>query len=192
MTGLELTMRGGAQNQPAGRGLVLLLLAFVGITAALCTVFALVVTVIQGWTEHTEAQWPTVTARIERCGLDVYNHRTQSYWIDCRLSYTVRGEDLVSQVHSRSTRAPGRVIWEYPAGQFEGMQEWVDRHPEGTPMVVHYDPANRSKAVLVVTDMPLAGAQTSNNLKLLGFFAALSVVLLTIARIARPRSAPYA
>jgi len=57
---------------------------------------------------------------------------------------------------------------------------------------VHYDPANRSKAVLVVTDMPLAGAQTSNNLKLLGFFAALSVVLLTIARIARPRSAPYA
>jgi hypothetical protein len=36
--------------------------------------------------------------------------------------------------------------------------------------------------------MPLGGPQTPNNLKLLGFFAALCVVLLAIARIAWPRS----
>jgi len=177
------------QNQPKWRGFVMLLFGFFGLTAALCTVFALVVTVIQAWTEHSEAQWPTATAHIQRCGLDIYRHRTQSYWIDCSVTYTVRGEDIVSQVHSRSTPAPGRVIWQYPAGQFDGMQEWVNRHPEGTSMVVHYDPANRSKAVLVMTDMPIGGPQTPNNLKLLEAFAALSVVLLTLARIARPRIA---
>jgi hypothetical protein len=190
MTGIEVTSRGETQNQPAWRGLVLLLLGFVGLTAVLCTVFALVVTVIQAWTEHTQAQWPTATAHIQRCGLDIYNHRVQSYWIDCSISYTVRGEDVASHVHSRSTPAPARMIWQYPAGQFDGMQEWVDRHPEGAPMMVHYDPANRSKAVLVVTDMPLAGPQTSNNLKLLVFFAALSVVSLILMRTARPRKVP--
>jgi hypothetical protein len=69
------------------------------------------------------------------------------------------------------------------------MQEWVDGHPEGTEIVVHYDPANHNKAVLVTTDMPLGGPRTPNNVKLLGFFAVSCAVLLTIARVARQRAA---
>jgi hypothetical protein len=68
------------------------------------------------------------------------------------------------------------------------LQEWVDEHPQGTPIEVGYDPVNPKKAVLVATDMPLAGPRTPNNLRLLGFSAASCVVLLTIARIARPRN----
>jgi hypothetical protein len=177
---------GDVQNQPKWRGFVMLFASFFGLTAALCTVFALVVTAAQAWKEHAQAQWPQAMAHVQRCGLDIYIHKPESYWIDCSLSYTVRGEELTSHVHSRTTPAPRRVIWEYPAGQFERLQGWVDEHPEGTPIAVHYDPANHKKAVLVSTDMPGGGPQTPNNLKLLGFFAVLSAVLLGIARLVRP------
>jgi len=156
--------------------------------AGLCTVFALVVTAAEGWVEHVQAQWPTASARVQRCGVDVYTHKPETDWIDCSITYTVRGEDIVSHVHSLSRPAPQRLIWEYPTGQFERWQEWVDEHPAGTPIEVHYDPASHNKAVLVTTDMPLAGPRTPDNLKLLGFFAVSCAVLLAIARVARPRT----
>jgi hypothetical protein len=80
------------------------------------------------------------------------------------------------------------VIGKHPAAQVELMEDWVEEHAEGTRLVVHYDPANHRKAALVTTDMPLGGPRTPNNLKLLEYFAAASVVLLTIARITRLRS----
>jgi hypothetical protein len=179
-----------SQKPPGWRGWVVLLAGFMGLFAGLCTVFALVVTAAEAWVEHAQAQWPKATARVQRCGLDIYIHKPESYWIDCSIIYTVRGEDIVSHVHSRSTPAPQRLIWQYPAGQFEQLQEWVDEHPEGTPIAVHYDPANHKKAVLVTTGMPLGGPRTPDNLKLVGFFAVSCGVLLAIARVARPRTAP--
>jgi len=179
------------QNPPKWRGLVVFVFGFLGLFAGLCTVFALVVTAAEGWVEHAQAQWPKATARVQGCGVDLYTHKPEAYRINCSLSYTVRGEDIVSHVHSLSRPAPQRMILEYPdpARQFERWQEWVDQHPEGTPIEVHYDPANHSKAVLVATDMPSGGPRTQANLKLLGFFAASCALLLTLARIARPRTA---
>jgi len=174
------------QNLPKGRGYVVLLTGFFGLFATLCTVFMLLVAAGEGWVEHAQAQWPEATARVQRCGLDVYTHNPETYWIDCSLTYRVRGEDVVSHVHSLSIPAPSR--WEYPKGQLEQLQEWVDEHPEGTEIVVHYDPANHTKAVLVTTDMPLGGPRTPSNLKLLEFCAVSCVVLLAIARIVRARA----
>jgi len=174
------------QNLPKGRGYIVLLTGFFGLFAMLCTVFTLLVAAGEGWVEHAQAQWPEATARLQRCGVDVYTHNPETYWIDCSLSYAVRGEDIVSHVHSLSIQAPSR--WQYPKGQLEQLQEWVDEHPEGTEIVVHYDPANHKKAVLVTTDMPLGGPRTPSNLKLLEFCAVSSVVLLAIARIARARA----
>jgi hypothetical protein len=176
-----------SQNPRGSRGWVALLAAFFGLSTGLFAIFALIVTVAEGWREHAQAQWPETTAQVKRCGLDIYTHYRETYWINCSVSYTVRGEEVVSQVHSLTTPAPRRVIWQYPPGQFDKMQDWVDEHPEGTPIRVHYDPANHAKAVLVETDMPRGGPQTLNNLKLFEFFALSCVVLLTIARIARPR-----
>ncbi|HEX3822548.1 MAG TPA: DUF3592 domain-containing protein [Candidatus Sulfotelmatobacter sp.] len=176
------------QNQSSWRKSVGVLAGFFGLFAGLCTIFALVVTGAEGWQEHTQALWPEATAHVQRCGLDIYTYRHKSYWIDCSVSYVVRGDEIVSHIHSHTTPAPRRVIGQYPSRQYDQMQQWVDEHPEGTAISVHYDPAHLSKAVLVATDMPLGGPQTPNNLKLLGFFAALCVVLLAIARIAWPRS----
>ena len=180
-----MTTVDGLQDLSKGRRYVVLVTGFFGLFAALCTVFVLLVAAGEGWVERAQAQWPSATARVKRCGLDAYTYNSKSYWIDCSVSYTVRGEDIVSHVHSLTTPAPQREIWEYPAGRFEQMQEWVDEHPEGTPIAVSYDPANHKKAVLVTTDMPLGGPRTPNNLKLLGFCAGSCVVLLGIARVAR-------
>jgi hypothetical protein len=175
------------QNLPKWRGLVLFLASFLGLFTGLCTVFMLVVTAAQAWQDHTHALWPEATAQVQRCDLDNYTHEPEWYRIDCSVSYTVRGEEIVSHVYSLSTPAPRR--WEYPQQQLERLQEWVDAHPKGMPIAVHYDPASHRKAVLVVTDMPRGGPHTPGNLRLLGIAAASCVVLLAIARITRPRSA---
>jgi hypothetical protein len=165
--------------------LVWLAVAGLGLFAGLCSIFVLVVTVALGWQEHAQAQWPQATALVQTCGLDIYTHKPESYWIDCRISYRVGAEQIVTKVHSRSTPAPRRVIAQYPAMQFGLMQEWVDKHPPGTPIAVHYDPLNPSKAALVATDMPLGGPSTPGNLKLLKVTAGTCALLLAIAGITR-------
>jgi len=165
------------------------LVGLLGLFAGLCTIFALVVTAAEGWQEHAQAQWPEATAHIEKC----YLHQTSSgrrdrYYIDCRLSYVAGDHEFVAKVYSRSV--PSRAIWQYPPNQIAPLEDWVSEHPQGTPITVRYDPANAKKAVLVVTDMPGGGPHTPSNLKLLGIAAVTCVVLLTIARVTRPRSGP--
>jgi hypothetical protein len=181
-----MTTSAKLQNLPKWRGLVLIA-SFLGLFAGLCTLFALVVTVAEGWQEHAQAQWPEAMARVQRCGVDIY--QLEYYRIDCSIRYAVSGEEIESHVHSRTTPAPRTLAWQYPAGRIGQMQEWVDEHPEGTPIAVHYAPWNHKEAVLVSTDMPLGEPRTPGNLRLLGGAALSSVVLLTIARITRPKSA---
>jgi hypothetical protein len=154
----------------------------------LCTVFLLVVTAALAWQDQAHAQWPEATAQVQGCGLDPYPPDPKYYRIDCSVRYTVRGEEVVTHVYSRTMPDPHRILWEYPTPRFEKLQEWVDAHPKGTPIAIHYDPVRHSKAVLVVTDMPLGGSQTQGGLRLLAVAAMSCVVLLTIVRIMRPRS----
>jgi hypothetical protein len=162
-------------------GLIALVLLF-----GLCTMFALVVTLAQAWQEHLQARWPEVTARVDECGLDrTSSGRRDKFYIRCRLSYAVGAEQHAANIYS--INAPSREIWQYPPNQIAPLEEWVNNHPQGTPIFVHYNPANRKKIALVETDMPRGGPRTPNNVKLLEFFGGSFLVLLTIARIARPR-----
>ncbi|MFZ0955377.1 MAG: DUF3592 domain-containing protein [Candidatus Sulfotelmatobacter sp.] len=160
--------------------------AGLGLFAGFCSIFVLVVTVAQGWQERAQAQWPQAKAQVQRCGLDTYTHRRiESYWINCRISYLVGAEQIVTQVHSRSASTSRRVILQHPALQFGLMQAWVDQHPPGTPITVRYDPAKHQKAVLAATDMPLAGPRTPENVKLLEVTAGICALLLAIAGLTR-------
>ena len=160
----------------------MLLVAFLG----LCTIFVSIVTVAQAWQEHRQARWPEVTARVEKCGLTrTSTGRRQKFYIRCRLSYAVGAEQLTANFYSRNVPAP--EIWQYPPNQIAPFEEWVDEHPQGTPIVVRYDPADHTKVVLVTAN-PISGPRTANNVKLMEICAASFVVLLTIALIARPRS----
>ena len=179
-----MTTEGATKRQVAWRGIAALL----GVFAGLCTIFALVVTVAETLQEHAEAQWPETTARVDSC----YLHQTSTgrrdrYYIDCRLSYAVGSEQIAA--HAYSAHVPSREVSQYPPNQIGPLEDWVNRHPPGTEMAVRYDPARPSKMILVATDMPRAGGpHPGSDLKLLGFFAASSVLLLSVARIWRLKS----
>lgn len=157
--------------------------AFLGLFAGLCTLFALVVTAAEAWQEHAQAEWPETTARVDRCYLHQSSTgRRNRYYIDCRLNFAVGTEQIAAHVYS--AKVPSREVPQYPPNQIGPLEDWVDKHPPGTEMTVRYDPAKHNKVVLVATDMPRAGGpHSANDLKLLGFFAASSVLLLSLARV---------
>jgi len=173
-----------SKNQVLWRGIA----AALGFFSGLCAIFALVVTAAQGWQEHAEAQWPQVTARVQKCAVVRFRYKPENYRIECHIAYAADVDEVATEVHSLPSPAPRRVIGKHPSAQIELMEDWVAAHPVGTPIVVHYDPANHGNAALVTTDMPLGGPKTPNNLKLLGFFAAACALLLMIARITSLRS----
>jgi Protein of unknown function (DUF3592) len=118
--------------------------ALLGFFAGLCTIFAFLVTVAEAWQEHNQAQWPETTARIEKCGLrPTSTGRRNRYYIDCRLSYAVGADEIVTKVYSRNVPSP--QTWQYPPNQIGPLEEWVDEHPQGTTITVHYDPRNPEK-----------------------------------------------
>ena len=165
----------------------LMWLGLLVVLLGLCTIFASVVTAAQAWQEHAQARWPEATAHVDKCGLKQRSTgRREGYYIYCRLSYVVGSEWNVTNVYSDNV--PSRNIWQYPPNQIAPFEEWVDQHPPGTPTVVRYDPVDHTKVVLVANYMPRGGPRTPNNVKLLEFLAGSFLVLLTIARITRPRS----
>jgi hypothetical protein len=188
---LEVSANGGFVGPEMTTGtapkvqLMRLVLGVLVVFSALCTIFVLVVTAAQAWQEHAQAGWPEVTARVDGCGLDQTSSGPRRYYIDCRLSYAVGAEQNVTNVYSLNVPSP--EIGQYPPNQIAPFEEWVDEHPQGTPIVVRYDPADHRKAVLVATDMPRGGPRTPSNVKLLEVCAGSFLVLLTIARITRPR-----
>ena len=173
-----------AQKRPSiWLGLLMLLVALLG----LCTIFATVVTVAEALQEHAQARWPQVTARVDECGLTrTSTGRRQTFYIRCRLSYVVGAERNLAKISSSYVPSPD--VWQYPPNQIAPFEKWVDEHPPGTPVVVRYDPAKHTKVVLVANYMPRGGPRTANNVKLLELCAGSFLVLLTIARIRRPRS----
>jgi hypothetical protein len=185
--GVEMTTGVAAKTQVKWQGFVLLM----GLFAGLCTIFVLVVTVVEGWQEHAQAQWPVATAHVEKCYLHQSSTgRRDRYYIDCRLSYVVGADEFMAKFYSR--KVPSREVSQYPPNQIEPFEQWVEAHPQGTSIEVRYDPSNPNKAVLAATELPLGGPHTPSNVKLLGFLATSCVVLLAIARIARPRTGAVA
>jgi hypothetical protein len=150
----------------------------------LCTIFVGAVAAVQAWEEHAQAQWPEATAHVDMCEMDQTSTGERNmYYIDCRLTYVAGSEQRTTRFNSRNV--PSRDVWQYPPNQIAPFEEWINDHPQGTPILVRYDPANHGKAVLAKADLPLGGPHTPGNLKLLSVAAASFFVMLTIARILR-------
>lgn len=155
--------------------------------SGLCAIFVVMATAAQAWQEHAETQWPEVTSHVDMCGLT----RTSTNWhrkmyIQCRLSYEVGPEQHTTNVFSANFPAP--EVWQNPPNQIVPFEEWLDEHPQGSPIVLRYDPANHRKVVLAADYMPRGGPRTESNLKLLEVCAGSFLALLALGRITRPRS----
>jgi hypothetical protein len=165
------------------------LLAIAAILApflGLCTLFALVVTVVQAWQEHAQSQWPQVMATVDQCGLTRTSTRQRNqFYIRCRLRYELGFEQLAARIYSASV--PSREVAQYPPNQIGPLEDWVSEHPTGTPIAVRYDPSNHQRIVLVEGGMPpRRGPKTPYNLKLLAAFGAGFLMVLTTLRLTRP------
>jgi hypothetical protein len=164
------------------RGIVLLLGWFCG----LCALLACLATAFDAWRDHIHAGWPAAQARVEQCEVREYRSSGRSYYIRCRYAYAVAGQAIKARIDSRMVPDPARVIWRSPGFPDLGdLQQWVDAHPAGAPIELHYDPAAPQNAALVVTDMPLAGPRSSGDLSVVRVFAVLCLVLLVIGRVWR-------
>jgi len=154
----------------------------------LCTIFALVVTATEAWKERAQLRWPQVTAHVDRCDLiRTSTGRRSRLYVRCRLNYAIGAEQDATNLYS--VNVPSPEVWQYPPNQVAPFEAWVDAHPRGTPIVVRYDPARHTKVALVSDYMPRGGPRTATNLRLLESFAVGFLVLLTIAKITRARSA---
>jgi hypothetical protein len=167
------------------RGLVMLAGAFF----AVCAAFTALITAIEAWQEHVQARWPDATAQIRSCVIDVAYSEEKYVHIVCSVRFVAEKATIEATVTSRKARAPDKVLFRWPANQVgeTEMQSWVDGHPAGTSIQVHYDPANHAKVVLVDADMPLGDARTPGNLRVLGIFTAISAPVLALGLIVRRR-----
>lgn len=164
-------------NQLSARALVGLLALFFGFG----TIFALIVSVSDGWREHEQKSWPEATATIRHCSVERYipltkSSRTPVWYIQCQIGYLAGGYPIETQIQSRSLGTP------LQGGSPEEMRWWVAGHPRGDTITVHYDSRAPTTPVLTETDMPAAGPRTPNNLKLLLIAAVVFLGLLMLAR----------
>lgn len=156
---------------------------------AVCTAFAALITAIEAWQEHVQARWPAATAQIKSCSVDFAYSEEKYVYIACFIRFFAEKETIETLVTSRKARAPNEVLLQWPenqVGEME-MQSWVDDHPEGTSIQVHYDPAAHAKVVLVDADMPLGDATTPGNVRILGILTAISAPILAFGLIVRRR-----
>jgi len=68
------------------------------------------------------------------------------------------------------------------------MRQWVVKHPAGSSLDIHYDPANERNAALVATDMPYAAPRTPSKIKLLLIASMPCISFSMLARQLRPDS----
>jgi hypothetical protein len=154
---------------------------------ALFTAFAAVGTGIELWSMWRKEQWPSSPAVIEHCEVAPYipshgRRVVSGYYIACGIRYEAEPSQSV-KTNVRSRDAPEQAIWPDPSPLIGRMQGWVDQHPRGSVLKVHYDPNNPLNVVLTATDMPMAGPQLSDALILLGTVAAICGLLQLLGRL---------
>jgi hypothetical protein len=146
--------------------------------------------------ERIESQvWPAVTAVVDGCALDHYSRssrRSVTYKIRCRFTYSVDGTDYQSRTQTVGQRRSSFGDSEYLPPDALPMEAWAQQHKKGSPMVIHYDPANPA-------NISLAGADNAfrTNTAAISLTAARQVTLvaailflasLLARRFARPSS----
>jgi hypothetical protein len=112
--------------------------------AGLCIIFVSIVTAAQAWQEHYQAHWPTITAHVDTCALQqTSTGRRNRYYIRCRFAYVIGAEEHAANVYS--INAPSPEVWQYPPNQLAPLEQRVEDHPTGTPILLHFNPANQKK-----------------------------------------------
>jgi len=147
--------------------------------------------------ERIESQvWPAVTAVVDHCALDRWagaNSRPSvSYQIRCTFTYSVNGTDYLSRTQTVGQRHSsfGSPQDLPPAGI--RMEAWAKQHKRGSPMVIHYDPANPANISLAGADDAFRTSSAAISLAAARQVAILAALLFVASLLARTLTRPAA
>jgi hypothetical protein len=155
-----------------------------GLFAGLCTVFALIATMVDWREESAQARWPVVSASIERAEISPHqvsqsNGGGTVWQLRYRVRYEAEGE-RVATLTSRSVRSDEEVA---------KLRAWAARYRRGGDIDIRYDPSHPARAVFASADVPGTGPRTGTDLQLLMIAATACVGLLALARHLRAKEA---
>src|SRR5882724_8095256 len=145
--------------------------------------------------ERIEAQvWPAVTAVVDHCALDRWaganGRRSVSYKIRCSFTYSVNGIDYLSRTQTVGQRHSSFGSPQDLPPDALRMEAWAKQHKKGSPMLIHYNPANPANISLAGADNAFRTNTASVSLtaaRQVGLLAALLFVASVLARkLTRP------
>ena len=166
------------------------LAGLLGLFCGLCAVFAGGATLIDGYSEVTQARWPMISAVVDRAEVAFVPTRKGSggplWYLQTRVHYEVGGAARTATVTSRT------AFSEIDAAC---LQAAAQEQSKGSRIDIRYDPSRENRAVFASAE--LSSDRSRNDLILFSGFAVASAVLLALARYLRARAArvapsPYA
>jgi hypothetical protein len=156
-----------------------------GLFAGLCAIFAGGVTLIDWYTETTQARWPVVAAIVERADL-VASRRTSKdgggeLWrLTTRVRYDVNGEARTATLTSRSA---------YSDEEYLRLQAWTVQHRKGSYIDIRFDPSRPNRAVFAAAEPGFGSGGIRDDLILFAIAAIACPGLLALARYLGSRAA---
>jgi hypothetical protein len=125
-----------------------------------------------------------VPAVIEGCSVDLHAFNgpaddDPTWLLACQIRFRVAESEIKTDIRSGHRSNPSQG---YPAP----MERWVADHPNGSSIMVRYDPADPKTATPAADYLPNAAPRTRFNLLLLLSFCGACLILLTVARRFRP------
>ena len=166
------------ERRPPGRGC---LMGFGGIFAAAGVAMLFFVAIRPVYRAHLAAAWPTVPGRVtvSRLAESQDSDRDTTYRIDVHYTYTVNGQVLESNQYDGT----GTRMWS--SGRDDKMVI-VKAHRVGSAVVVHYNPADPTDAMLS-TQTP---SGTLFSVVLSMPFIAVGLLVIAFAARMRPPGTP--
>ena len=140
--------------------------------------------------ERIESQvWPAVTAVVDRCALDRWagaNSRPSvSYQIRCTFTYSVNGTDYQSRTQTVGQRHSSFGSPQDLPPDALRMEAWAKQQKKGSPLVIHYDPANPATISLAGADNAFRTNTAAVSLTAARQVALLAALLFLASLLAR-------
>ena len=153
-----------------------------------------------GWRSYRQyvqaTAWPAADARVAGCSVSGSAHYSssrhawgESSYVRCRLAYDAGGAAHESTIQVGGSIFTPSVFYVYasPGLTVAKMRDWVGRHPAGSLLRIHYDPANAANISLAGADGDLQAAPPRERILFGVLVCGGGLLLMALGAAARAR-----
>jgi hypothetical protein len=143
------------------------------------------------------SRWPCANARVQACSIyETWDYAgtpstkhalSKRTYVRCKLDYQARDaefENIVKVGDAITTYGTYRPFLSSKL-TIAKMQDWIARHPSGSPLAIHYDPSNPANISFAGEDLELRVATPYERLWFGVFACAGGLAIVTIGRLSR-------